>query len=124
MPHAYHEGRTTFTVDGQHYGAALVTYDPNGYLVESVDYPKCWAIAATIEQAAADLAAQVAPKLPPAAFRVPTPGLDRRPDLRARFSQIVARALARPIDALPGLGVKGRSEIEMPLGEGDVEEVD
>ena len=88
--------RATFSIDGRHYGA-FVTADPDGFLVESVDFLECWAIGSTLEEATGVLAAQVALLL--IAQPLPEPplhSLDRRPDLRARFSAIVAKALAQP----------------------------
>ncbi len=68
--------------------------------VESTDLPACWAFAPTLDGALESLAQQVAPALathplPP----LPPHSLDRRPDLRARFARVVARALGRPIDS-------------------------
>ena len=88
--------RATFSIDGRHYGA-FVTADPDGFLVESVDFLECWAIGSTLEEATGVLAAQVAPLLVAQPLPEPPPhSLDRRPDLRARFSAIVAKALAQP----------------------------
>jgi predicted RNase H-like HicB family nuclease len=87
--------RATFSIDGRHYGA-FVTADPDGYLVESVDFLECWAIGSTLEEATGILAAQVALRLTAEPLPEPPPhSLDRRPDLRARFSAIVAKALAQ-----------------------------
>lgn len=91
-------GRATFSVGGRRLGAR-VTADADGYTVESTDLPACWAFAPTLDGALASLAEQVAPALaahplPP----LPLHSLDRRPDLRARFARIVARALGRPLD--------------------------
>ena len=89
--------RATFSIDGRHYGA-FVTADPDGgFLVESVDFLECWAIGSTLEEATGALAAQVALLLIARPLPEPPPhSLDRRPDLRARFSAIVAKALAQP----------------------------
>jgi len=91
--------RATFSIDGRHYGA-FVTADPDGgFLVESVDFLECWAIGSTLEEATGVLAAQVALLILLIAQPLPEPplhSLDRRPDLRARFSAIVAKALAQP----------------------------
>jgi predicted RNase H-like HicB family nuclease len=88
--------RATFSIDGRYYGA-FVTADPDGFLVESVDFLECWAIGSTLEEATGALAAQVALLLIAQPLAEPPPhSLDRRPDLRARFSAIVAKALAQP----------------------------
>ena len=91
-------GRATFSVGGRRLGAR-VTADADGYTVESTDFAACWAFAPTLHGALESLAEQVAPvlathPLPP----LPPQSLDRRPDLRARFARIVARALGRPLD--------------------------
>jgi predicted RNase H-like HicB family nuclease len=85
--------RATFSVDGRRLGARVAA-DGDGYTVESTDFPACWAFAPTLEGALESLAEQVAPALaahplPP----LPPRSLDRRPDLRARFARVVARAL-------------------------------
>lgn len=87
--------RATFTVDGRRLGARVMA-DVDGYTVESTDLPGCWAFASTLDGALAELAEQVASALaaqplPP----LPRHSLDRRPDLRARFARVVARALER-----------------------------
>ena len=88
--------RATFSIDGRYYGA-FVTADPDGFLVESVDFLECWAIGSTLDEATGALAAQVALLLIAQPLPEPPPhSLDRRPDLRARFSAIVAKALAQP----------------------------
>ena len=88
--------RATFSIDGRYYGA-FVTADRDGFLVESVDFLECWAIGSTLEEATGALAAQVALLLIARPLPEPPPhSLDRRPDLRARFSAIVAKALAQP----------------------------
>ena len=88
--------RATFSVGSRRLGAR-VTADVDGYTVESTDLPACWAFAPTLDGALESLAEQVAPALaalPP----LPPHSLDRRPDLRARFARIVARALGQSID--------------------------
>jgi hypothetical protein len=88
--------RVVFILGGTPYGATA-NRDRDGFTLESVDFPTCWAFAPTLDAALADLARQVAPRLAAQPLPVlPPQSLDRRPDLRARFSQIVARALARP----------------------------
>ena len=89
--------RDTFIVGGLRLGARVVA-DLDGYTVESIDLPACWAFAPTLDGALEDLAKQVAPAL--AAHPLPplSPhALDRRPDLRARFARVVARALGQPL---------------------------
>jgi hypothetical protein len=91
--------RATFSVGGRRLGARVAA-DVDGYTVESTDLPACWAFAPTLDGALESLAQQVAPALathplPP----LPPHSLDRRPDLRARFARVVARALGRPIDS-------------------------
>jgi predicted RNase H-like HicB family nuclease len=91
--------RATFWVDGRRLGARVAA-DRDGYTVESTDFPACWAFAPTLEAALENLAELVAPALaahplPP----LPPHSLDRRPDLRARFARVVARALGQPVDA-------------------------
>jgi len=89
--------RATFAVAGRRLGARVLA-DVDGYTVESTDFPACWAFASTLDSALEDLAEQVAPALaahpiPP----LPAHSLDRRPDLRARFARVVARALAQRV---------------------------
>ena len=91
--------RATFSVGGRRFGARVAA-DRDGYTVESTDLPDCWAFAPTLDGALARLAEQVGPALatrplPP----LPPHSLDRRPDLRARFARIVARALAQASDS-------------------------
>jgi hypothetical protein len=91
-------GRATFSVGGRRLGAR-VTADADGYTVESTDFPACWAFAPTLDGALESLAEQVAPVLATRPLQaLPPHSLDRRPDLRARFARIVARALGRPLD--------------------------
>jgi hypothetical protein len=88
--------RVVFILDDRPYGATVLQ-DRDGFTVESVDFPICWAFAPTLDAALADLARQVAPRLAAQPLpELPSQSLDRRPDLRARFSRVVARALARP----------------------------
>ena len=91
--------RATFSVGGRRLGARVAA-DADGYTVESTDFPACWAFAPTLDGALESLAEQVAPALaarplPP----LPPHSLDRRPDLRARFARVVARALGHPTDS-------------------------
>jgi hypothetical protein len=85
--------RTTFTAGGRQLGARVAA-DVDGYTVESTDLPAYWAFAPTLEGALESLAQQVAPALANHPLpRLPPHSLDRRPDLRARFARVVARAL-------------------------------
>ena len=91
--------RAVFHVDGRALGA-VITADRDGYTAESTDWPELWSFAPTLDAALADLSRLVSARLgtdgpPPTGHPDP---LDRRPDLRARFSRVVARVLARPID--------------------------
>jgi hypothetical protein len=99
--------RATFSVEGRRLGAR-VTADVDGYTVESTDLPACWAFAPTLDEALESLARQVAPALAARPLpALPPHSLDRRPDLRARFARVVARALGH--DPLVAAG-SGRGE--------------
>lgn len=90
--------RATFSVGGRRFGAR-VEADVDGYTVESTDLPDRWAFASTLEGALESLAQQVAAALATHPLpSLPPHSLDRRPDLRARFARVVARALGRPLD--------------------------
>jgi hypothetical protein len=85
-------------VGGRRLGARVAA-DADGYTVESTDLPDCWAFAPTLDGALAILAQQVAPALAAHPLPLlPPHSLDRRPDLRARFARIVARALGQSTD--------------------------
>jgi hypothetical protein len=91
--------RTTLTLNGRHWGV-VVTTDKDGYTVEASGLPDLWAHAPTREAALAELSRQLEAQAASGSFPSWTPSsLDRRPDLRARFSLIVARALAQPVGA-------------------------
>jgi len=93
--------RAVVTLDGRPH-AVVVTPDRDGYTAESAAFPDVWALAPTPAAALADLAPLLAQHLASGAQPpTPTNPLDRRPDLRARFSRVVARAFTRPIDFAP-----------------------
>jgi hypothetical protein len=92
--------RTVVTIDGRSH-AVVVTKDRDGFLAESATFPDVWTRDTTPAAAVAALTPLLAQRLASGAQPPrPTNPLDRRPDLRARFSQVVARALARPVDML------------------------
>lgn len=100
--------RAVFHVDGRSFGAVVVS-DKDGYTAEATDWPALWSFAPTLDAALADLARLVSSRLATDALPIwhPNP-LDRRPDLRARFSRVVARALARAVDLTPPRPTRAR----------------
>jgi hypothetical protein len=100
--------RAVFHVDGRSFGA-VITSDKDGYTAEATDLPALWSFAPTLDAALADLARLVSARLGTDALPTwHTNPLDRRPDLRARFSRVVARALARAVDLTPTRPIQAR----------------
>ena len=107
-PSARLSRRAVFHVDGRSFGA-VITSDKDGCTAEATDWPALWSFAPTLAAALADLARLVSSRLATDALPTwhPNP-LDRRPDLRARFSRVVARALARAVDLTPARPIQAR----------------
>jgi hypothetical protein len=93
--------RTVVTINGRPH-AVVVAKDRDGFLAESAAFPDVWTHDRNPAAAVAALTPLLAQRLASGA-RPPQPmnPLDRRPDLRARFSQVVAQAMTRPLDFQP-----------------------